>query len=245
MTFPRSSCTRVSRRKPTPRCNFAFSDGRYCRMPRAADHPEYCIHHSREDRQLLGTERIGALLAATPSGEFLTATDVNSVLGKLYTAIALNRIPHRNAALMAYVGQLLLNSTQAIKSEIMNAQSYSAWCRVSRNALTNPLPQPPPMKSALPLDFPSDSTDEASEENDEEGDLVEEHHDGGKDGEDPDGEDQDEGNFEGEAEEEHEVSEPPGIDPSSFNEEYDAKNNESRLLSDLKAHTQVLHPKKL
>jgi hypothetical protein len=232
MTFPRSSCTRVSKRKPTPRCNFAFSDGRYCRMPRAADHPEYCIHHSREDRQLLETERIGELLAATPSGEFLTATDVNSVLGKLYTAIALNRIPHRNAALMAYVGQLLLHSTSAIKDEIMNAKGYTTWCKVSRKALTEKLPQPPPTKSALPVDLEPERADEASDENDEEEEEIVEPQDN-------------EGNFAQDAEEEYEVTQPHVFDPSSFNEEYDAKNNESRLLSDLKARTQVLHPKKL
>jgi hypothetical protein len=232
MTFPRSSRTRVSKRKPTPRCNFAFSDGRYCRMPRAADHPEYCIHHSREDRQLLETERIGELLAATPSGEFLTATDVNSVLGKLYTAIALNRIPHRNAALMAYVGQLLLHSTSAIKDEIMNAKGYTTWCKVSRKALIEKLPQPPPMKSALPVDLEPERADEASEENDEEEEEIVEPQGG-------------QGNFAQEAEEEYEVTAPAVFDPSSFNEEYDAKNNESRLLSDLKAATQVLHPKKL
>jgi hypothetical protein len=232
MVFPRRSLSRTAKNPPTARCCFSFSDGRYCRMPRAADHPEYCIHHSREDRQLLETERIGALLAATPSGEFLTATDVNSVLGKLYTAIALNRIPHRNAALMAYVGQLLLNSTQAIKSEIMNAQSYTSWCKISRNALTDPLPQPPPMKSALPVDLEPEPADEASKENDEEEEEVVEEHDA-------------EGNSAQEAEEEYEVTTPAVFDPSSFNEEYDAKNNESRLLSDLKARTQVLHPKKL
>jgi hypothetical protein len=232
MVFPRRSLSRTAKNPPTARCCFSFSDGRYCRMPRAADHPEYCIHHSREDRQLLETERIGALLAATPSGEFLTATDVNSVLGKLYTAIALNRIPHRNAALMAYVGQLLLNSTQAIKSEIMNAQSYTSWCKISRNALTDPLPQPPPMKSALPIDLEPEHADEASDENDEEEEEIVEPQDN-------------EGNFAQEAEEEYEVTAPAVFDPSSFNEEYDAKNNESRLLSDLKAATQVLHPKKL
>jgi hypothetical protein len=165
----------------------------------------YCIHHSREDRQLLETERIPELLAATPSGEFLTATDVNSVLGRLYTAIALNRIPHRNAALMAYVGQLLLHAT-------------------------------PPPKSALPVDLRQDLIDPASEEHDEEQEeIVEQHSD----------EHRQEGNFDPEAEEEYEVSEPPGIGPSSHNEEYDAKNNEPRWLSDLKACAQGLHPKKL
>src|ERR1700740_3280722 len=84
---------RSQQREGPNRCQFTFSDGRNCRMPRAADHHSYCVHHSREDRQLLEAERIGDLLAASPSGEYLTATDVNSVLGKLYTAIALNRIP--------------------------------------------------------------------------------------------------------------------------------------------------------
>ena len=133
---------------------------------------------------------------------------------------------------MAYVGQLLLNSTQAIKNEIMNAQNYSAWCRVSRNALTEKLPQPPPMESALPVDFQPADTEEVSEENDQETQEIVEPQDT-------------EGNFAQEAEEEYEVTAPTVFDPSSFNEEYDAKNNESRLLSDLKELTQVLHPKKL
>ena len=194
MAIPRRSLSRISKSKPALRCQFSFSDGRYCRMPRAADHPEYCVHHSREDRQLLEAERIGELLAATPSGEFLTATDVNSVLGKLYTAIAQNRIPPRNAALMAYIGQLLLQSTRAIKDEIMNAQGYTTWCKVSKRALTEKLPQPPSSQKLI-----------VSPE---------------------------------------EPSAPP-IDPSLSNPEYEAKNDESRLLEDLKAATQVFIPRKL
>jgi hypothetical protein len=37
----------------------------------------------------------------------------------------------------------------------------------------------------------------------------------------------------------------PPIDPSLSNPEYEAKNDESRLLEDLKAATQVFIPKKL
>jgi hypothetical protein len=142
--------------------------------------------------------------------------------------MALNRIPHRNVALMAYVGQLLLHSTRPIKEEVMNAQGYSTWCKVSRKALTEKLPQLPPPKSALPVDLRQDLIEEGEE-------IVEGRSD----------EHRQEGNFAQEAEAEYEVSEPPGIDPSSHNEEYDAKNNESRWLAHLKAFTQVLHPNKL
>jgi hypothetical protein len=136
---------------------------------------------------------------------------------------------------MAYVGQLLLQSTQSIKDEIMNAKGYTTWCKVSRKALTERLPQPPPTKFALPVDLEPEPAAEASEENDEDEDTVEEQSD----------EQPDEGNFDQAPEEEYEVTAPPVFDPSSFNEEYDAKNNESRLLSDLKVASQVLHPKKL
>jgi hypothetical protein len=118
-------------------------------MPRAADHHSYCVHHSREDRQLLEAERIGELLAASPSGEYLTATDINSVLGKLYTAIALNRIPYRNAALLAYVGQLLLQSTSTVKTEITSGHDHKTWRALAHKALTSDLPQPPPSTVTL------------------------------------------------------------------------------------------------
>jgi hypothetical protein len=45
---------------------------------------------------------------------------------------------------MSYVGQLLLHSTRASKDEIMNAQGYSTWCKVTRKALTWKLLHPPP-----------------------------------------------------------------------------------------------------
>ena len=97
-------------------------------------------------------------------------------------------------------------------------------------------PQPPPSKSARTVDLRQDLIDPASEEHDEEAEeIIEEHSN----------EHRQERNFDQEAEEEYEVSEPPGIRPSSHNEEYDAKNNESRLLSDLKDFRQVLHAKKL
>jgi hypothetical protein len=145
-----SACSSKSAPKPRfSRCQFSYSDGRRCRMLRASDHSTLCVYHSREERQLLEAERIGQLLAASPSGGYLTATDVNPVLGKLYTAIAQNRIPPRNAATLAYVAQLLLHSINIAQSEIINARGSDFWRSLVRNTLNCPMPLPPPPNLAL------------------------------------------------------------------------------------------------
>ena len=77
-------------------CQFSFADGRTCRMFRQHDHPSLCIFHARAERQIAESDGLGSELAATLTGRFMTATDINYALGKLYKAIAQNRIPPRN-----------------------------------------------------------------------------------------------------------------------------------------------------
>jgi hypothetical protein len=120
-------------------------------MPRAQDHHAFCLHHSRDERQLLEAEHIGHLLAATPTGHYLTAADLNPVLGKLYTAIAQNRIPHRNAGLLAYVSQLLLHSVSLAKHEMIEARGPQYWRYLINHSLECSIPMPPPTPAALQL----------------------------------------------------------------------------------------------
>src|SRR5260370_1395600 len=79
-------------------CLFSFSDGRQCRMLRHKDHSTLCIFHARAERQLIEADKLGREIAAPPSGEYLTAVDVNHVLGKLFAAFAQNRLPTPNPA---------------------------------------------------------------------------------------------------------------------------------------------------
>ena len=96
----------TSRKAPEPnRCAFETSDGRRCRLPRSATHASLCVFHSREEQQLLESRKIGDELAATITGNFLTATDINYALGKVFTAASQNRIPVRTAHTLAYLGQ--------------------------------------------------------------------------------------------------------------------------------------------
>jgi len=136
----------VPRTKDSTRCLFAFADGRQCCMPRSATHPALCFHHAREERQLRDADLVGVELASL-SGDFKTANDLNHVLGKLFTLIAQGRIPARNAALLAYVGQLLLHSLDSVKREICRVQGTDAWEHLLLRAFTPRLPAPQPLVS--------------------------------------------------------------------------------------------------
>jgi hypothetical protein len=109
------------------RCCFETADGRRCRMVRAATHPTLCLFHARDEQQLLESHRLGAEIASSISGDFMTATDSNFVLGKLFTALAQNRIPRRNAATLAYIADLMLVSLPNIKKEYNFEYKFEVW----------------------------------------------------------------------------------------------------------------------
>src|SRR5580698_5045129 len=79
------------------RCQFQFSDGRCCRMLRSPAHSSFCAFHARQELQLLESQRLGSEISASLNGDFLTATDINHVLGKLFIAAAQDRVPIRKA----------------------------------------------------------------------------------------------------------------------------------------------------
>ncbi len=127
-------------------CQFSFADGRTCRMFRQHDHPSLCVFHARAERQIAESDRLGAELASSLTGGFMTATDINFVLGKLFKAIAQNRIPPRNAANLAFVGKLLLLSLRDLKDEYEFEYEYESWKNMERDAI--PLSNPPSVSPA-------------------------------------------------------------------------------------------------
>jgi hypothetical protein len=52
-----------------------------------------------------------------PLADFRSAYAINRSLGKLYAIAAENRIPPRNAAILAYIGQLLLQTLTPLRQE--------------------------------------------------------------------------------------------------------------------------------
>jgi hypothetical protein len=116
-------------------------------------HKSPITSHSHGGQQLLEPDRIGSELASL-SGEFTTATDINHVVGKLFKLVAANRIPRRNAELLAYLAQLLLFSQKDVKHEQTIATGYFGRQQIIRDiyvraGLARPAQTPPPEAQAL------------------------------------------------------------------------------------------------
>jgi len=142
-------------------CQFSFADGRSCRMLLQPGHPTLCVFHARAERQILESDRLGSELADTFTGKFMTATDINFALGKLYQAIAQNRIPPRNAANLAFVAKLLLLSLDKLKQEFRFKYEFEQWIRMQD--ASQPLSQPP-SPSFLDGTQPSDVSSPAAKQ---------------------------------------------------------------------------------
>lgn len=121
------------------RCQFSFSDGRRCRMPRASSgeshekvHPYFCLYHATKEEELYGLlyprEASANSAELEPMcGELSTATDVNRALAQAFRLLARGRISRRDAVAFGYLGQLMLQSVPGVRAEYVAAFGYRAW----------------------------------------------------------------------------------------------------------------------
>lgn len=87
-------------------------------MPFAPNHTSLCAHHALQDLQLHNSKLVTEEILG-PLGDFRSAFAINRALGKLFTVTAENRIPVRNAAVLAYISQLLLQTLHPLRSEAL------------------------------------------------------------------------------------------------------------------------------
>lgn len=98
-------------------CQFQFANGKCCGMPA---HPKYnglCLNHGTIHKRATMREDDLYNELASPSGAFLSQAEINQALGKLFEALAANRISTRRAATLAYIGHLLLQAYSGLKAE--------------------------------------------------------------------------------------------------------------------------------
>ncbi len=93
--------------KSEVRCEFVYSDGRRCRQLRREPGSAFCFRHwrcqkQREDDARIGDEIIGA------AGALNTQEGIHNALANVFANLARNRISPRSAAVLGYVGQLML-----------------------------------------------------------------------------------------------------------------------------------------
>ncbi|MGC2467128.1 MAG: hypothetical protein WA517_18190 [Candidatus Acidiferrum sp.] len=149
------------------RCQYPFSDGRFCRTLRSPDHSSFCAFHARQELQLLASQRLGTEISETLNGDFLTATDINHVLGKLFIAVPQDRIPTREAAVFTYLGQVMLSSLAHVKEEFPFSYKFDHWTKKLDQA--DPLSDPPsltdPSSSSEPVPEPPEPGEPSSPKN--------------------------------------------------------------------------------
>jgi hypothetical protein len=74
---------------------------------------DLCAHHAQQFvRRLRASETTAAELLASVT-DFGDAASVNRFLGNLLKLVAVRRIPRRDAIVLAYISQLILNSQSA------------------------------------------------------------------------------------------------------------------------------------
>jgi len=114
----------TAKQPPENRCTHKTAHGRRCTMPTVAPDVALCFPHWQRqngDAQAVSAELLG------PFAELTTATAVNHALGKLFSLVAQGRIPSRDAAVLAYISQLLLNSLSAVRHEAQLAGDHDQW----------------------------------------------------------------------------------------------------------------------
>jgi len=104
------------------RCQHRTATGRRCRHSASDAATGLCVRHLSLRRKISQEADLTADLLGELQ-QFHSASDVNQVLGKLFIALTRNRIAARRAAVLAYIGNMLLRSVTALDRENKVADS--------------------------------------------------------------------------------------------------------------------------
>ncbi len=132
-------------------CTFTFADGRRCLTPRDSGHPHLCYSHARKEAQALAAEEVGRDISSCFSGSYVSACDLSSALGHLFSAVAQGQVKPRTATTLTYLGQTLLQTIRLAEDEYINAFDTDAWRDAIRSSFAPPTPAPrsPDLESNL------------------------------------------------------------------------------------------------
>lgn len=98
------------------RCQHRFANGMRCSIPTPSEEAQFCSRHAKL-AQTQPIEEDHSKLLLKSSQNFQTAQGVNFALANLFELLAKNRISPRRAAVLAYIGSLLLRTHPAIDAD--------------------------------------------------------------------------------------------------------------------------------
>jgi hypothetical protein len=150
-------------------CCFTFVDGRHCQTPRRDAHPYLCAFHARKEAQALAGQEAGREIAYHLSGSYVSACDLRSALGRLFSAVAQGQIKPKTASTLAYLGQTLVQNLHLAQNEYIQAFGTNSWRETIRSSHNqsadhvSPAPQSPPTE-VEPAPTPASTTSPAPEQ---------------------------------------------------------------------------------
>jgi hypothetical protein len=120
-------------------CSHIDSKSARCRLFATSD-SDLCPHHTRQQAaQQRRQDKAVAKSLLEDMQDFSTPDSVNVFLGNLLREVVLKRVDRRDAATLAYISQLLLNSHVALDRSIeidteMQSRIVAQWLQSQRNA---------------------------------------------------------------------------------------------------------------
>src|SRR6267143_4799758 len=143
----------LSKKDRVSLCSFAFADGRRCRTPHLHDNPRFCFYHAQKEARARAADNLGKDLAYCFSGDYVSACDLSTALGRLIPAVIRGDVKPRAARTVAYLAQTLMQAIHISQHEYCEAFSSDTWRRSIRNSVRgnhdylfppDPNPTPPP-----------------------------------------------------------------------------------------------------
>jgi len=136
-------------------CAFSFADGRQCRTPRRTGHPHLCYFHAEKEVQSRAAREAGEAISSFFFGDFLSASDLSTALGRVFSAVAQGHIKPKAATALAYLSQTMIQSIPIAQHEYCEAFSSDAWRRAIRSSFTPSVPvSKPALQPAPPAPLP-------------------------------------------------------------------------------------------
>ena len=126
-------------------CSFVFKDGRPCRLPVHAQGADHCLPHALKYRRVARAEELGQLIADPFTEDSLSASDLNSALCRVFSAIAQGLRSPKTAKPLIDLSRTMLKAIPMARQEFISVYGEDSLVETIAESFDRQTdPQPPP-----------------------------------------------------------------------------------------------------
>jgi hypothetical protein len=116
-------------------CLYTFADGRRCRTPRSPNHAYFCVSHARREALAQAAENFGQDLSYFFSGDYLSASDLTTALGRTIQAVAKGHIDTKTATAINQLSQTLRLTIPLAQHEYLKTFGQNSWTKAVQSSV--------------------------------------------------------------------------------------------------------------